>query len=54
LTVLPPNELTPGQYRQRVKKLAKQHAWKHEEFDMKKLRKMAAGAFVRRGTRQCG
>ncbi len=46
LTVLPPNELTPGQYRQRVKKLAKQHAWKHEEFDMKKLRKMAAGAFV--------
>ncbi len=46
LTVLPPNQLTPGQYRQRIKKLAKQHAWQHEEFDMKKLRKMAAGAFV--------
>ena len=46
LTVLPPNELTPGLYRERVKKLAQQHDWKHEEFDMKKLRKMGAGAFV--------
>jgi leucyl aminopeptidase len=46
LTVLPPNELTPGMYRERVKKLAKENGWKHEEFDMKKLRKMGAGAFV--------
>jgi len=46
LTVLPPNELTPGAYRQRVKKLALEHKWKHEEFDMKALRKMGAGAFV--------
>jgi leucyl aminopeptidase len=46
LTVLPPNELTPGAYRQRVKKLAQEHKWKHEEFDMKALRKMGAGAFV--------
>ena len=46
LTVLPPNELNPGQYRERIKKLAQQHGWKHEEFDMKKLRKMGAGAFV--------
>ena len=46
LTVLPPNELTPGMYRERVKKLAKENDWKHEEFDMKKLRKMGAGAFV--------
>ena len=46
LTVLPPNELTPGNYRARVKKLAQQHGWKREEFDMKKLRKMGAGAFV--------
>ena len=46
LTVLPPNELNPGMYRERVKKLAQQHGWKHEEFDMKKLRKMGAGAFV--------
>jgi leucyl aminopeptidase len=46
LTVLPPNELTPGQYRTRIKKLAQQRKWKHEEFDMKALRKMGAGAFV--------
>jgi len=46
LTVLPPNELNPGMYRERVKKLAQQHGWKHEEFDMKKLRKIGAGAFI--------
>lgn len=46
LTLLPPNELTPGQYRVRIKKLAQENGWKHEEFDMKKLRKMGAGAFV--------
>jgi leucyl aminopeptidase len=46
LTVLPPNELTPATYRQRIKKLAQENKWKHEEFDMKALRKMGAGAFV--------
>jgi leucyl aminopeptidase len=46
LTILPPNELTPGLYRERVKKLAKENGWKHEEFDMKKLRTMKAGAFI--------
>jgi leucyl aminopeptidase len=46
LTILPPNELTPGMYRERVKKLAKDNGWKHEEFDMKKLRAMKAGAFI--------
>ena len=46
LTVLPPNELTPGMYRERTKKLARQHGWQHEEFDMKQLRRMGAGAFV--------
>lgn len=46
LTVLPPNELTPKVYRQRIKKLADENAWKHEEFDLKKLRKIGAGAFV--------
>lgn len=46
LTMLPPNELTPGMYRERVKKLAKEQGWKHSEFDLKKLRKMGAGAFV--------
>ena len=46
LTVLPPNELTPGAYRLRVKKLAQSNGWKYEEFTMPKLRKMGAGAFV--------
>lgn len=46
LTVLPPNELTPALYRARVKVLAQQHDWKHVEFDLKKLRKLGAGAFV--------
>ena len=46
LTVLPPNELNPGNYRKRVARLAKEHGWKHEEYDMKRLRQMGAGAFV--------
>ena len=45
LTVLPPNELTPGAYRERIKALAKQHGWQREEYDFKRLRKMGAGAF---------
>ena len=46
LTVLPPNTLTPAHYRTRITRLAQQNAWAHEEFDLKKLRKMGAGAFV--------
>ena len=46
LTMLPPNELTPGHYRTRVKKLARANGWKIEEFDLKRLKKMGAGAFV--------
>lgn len=46
LTMLPPNDLTPTIYRDKVAKLAKEQGWKHEEFDMKKLQKMGAGAFV--------
>lgn len=46
LTMLPPNDLTPGIYRDKVAKLAKEHGWRHEESDMKKLQKMGAGAFV--------
>jgi leucyl aminopeptidase len=46
LTVLPPNELTPRAYRSRVRTLAKRSGWKVEEFDMKRLRRMGAGAFV--------
>jgi leucyl aminopeptidase len=46
LTILPPNTLTPAAYRTRIGKLAKQHGWALEEFDLKKLRKLGAGAFV--------
>ena len=45
LTMLPPNELTPTIYREKVKELAKQNGWGHEEFDMPALKKMGAGAF---------
>lgn len=45
LTMLPPNELTPAIYRDKVKDLAKQHSWQHEEFDMQTLKQMGAGAF---------
>ncbi len=45
LTALPPNELTPGAYRRRVRELARENKWKHAEFDFAKLRKMGAGAF---------
>ncbi|MDP2706295.1 MAG: leucyl aminopeptidase family protein, partial [Burkholderiales bacterium] len=45
LTMLPPNELTPASYRDRIRQLARQHGWKHEEYDLKRLRKMGAGAF---------
>ncbi|MCB5183633.1 leucyl aminopeptidase family protein [Methylobacillus gramineus] len=46
LTMTPPNEQTPTQYREQIAALAKQHGWKHEAFDVKKLRKLGAGAFV--------
>ena len=46
LTVTPPNQLTPGIYRERVRELARDNGWKHTEYDMKKLRKLGAGAFV--------
>jgi leucyl aminopeptidase len=45
LTVLPPNELTPAAYRERIKQLAREHGWRREEFDYSKLKKMGAGAF---------
>ena len=45
LTNLPPNQLTPGAYRKRIAKLAKDHGWKLEEFGFDKLKKMGAGAF---------
>ena len=46
LTVLPANELTPAAYRKRARQIAQARGWRHEEYDMKRLRKMGAGAFV--------
>ena len=46
LTVLPPNELTPRSYRRQVRQIAKQQGWRHEEYDVTRLRKMGAGAFT--------
>ena len=46
LTMTPPNELNPSQYRQQIAQLAKINDWQFEEFDMPKLTKMGAGAFV--------
>ncbi len=45
LTVLPPNELTPGHYREKIRALAKTGGWGIEEYDYRRLRKMGAGAF---------
>ena len=45
LTALPPNVLTPTDYRQRVRTLAKALDWQHEEYDFRKLQKIGAGAF---------
>jgi leucyl aminopeptidase len=46
LTALPPNELMPATYRQRIRRLAKGQGWQHEEYNMARLRKLGAGAFV--------
>ncbi len=46
LTVLPPNELTPGTYREQIKKLSVNEGWEYQEYDLNALRKMGAGAFI--------
>ncbi|MHB8730020.1 MAG: M17 family metallopeptidase [Sulfuricaulis sp.] len=46
LTALPPNELTPGNYRRRIEKLARANGWKSEFLDVKKLKARGAGAFL--------
>ena len=46
LTALPPNELTPAEYRRRLQGIARSRRWQHEEFDMRRLRRLGAGAFV--------
>jgi leucyl aminopeptidase len=46
LTALPPNELTPGNYRKRVEKLAREYGWKATFLDITKLKRLKAGAFL--------
>ena len=46
LTALPANELTPRRYREKLRRLARDAHWRIEEFDMKRLRRLGAGAFV--------
>lgn len=45
LTMTPPNELNPSQYRNKIAALAKEMGWQHQEFNMATLKKMGAGAF---------
>jgi leucyl aminopeptidase len=45
LTALPPNVLTPADYRRRLRSLAKEHGWQIEELGYRRLKKMGAGAF---------
>ena len=45
LTALPPNVLTPADYRRRLRTLAEEQGWQHEEYDFRKLKKLGAGAF---------
>lgn len=46
LTRMPANDLTPGSYRVLIRELAQQQGWQHQEYDLRKLRKLGAGAFV--------
>jgi leucyl aminopeptidase len=46
LTALPPNELTPNAYRRAAQRLARTYGWRAEFFDLNKLRRLGAGAFI--------
>lgn len=46
LSATAPNKLTPTVYRNTIKELAREHGWKHEEYDVPKLQEMGAGAFL--------
>lgn len=46
LTLLPPNELTPGSYRRRIATLARDHGWRMRFLDTATLRRRRAGAFL--------
>ena len=46
LSVLPSNMLTPTEYLQKVKELAREHRWKLEFYGVNDLKKKKAGAFL--------
>ncbi|HEY9447610.1 MAG TPA: leucyl aminopeptidase family protein [Burkholderiales bacterium] len=46
LTALPPNELMPRAYRDRLRRMAREQGWQRQEYDLPRLRKLGAGAFV--------
>jgi len=46
LTALPPNELTPKIYRQRIIKLARENGWQMQFHDIKALQRKKTGAFL--------
>jgi leucyl aminopeptidase len=46
LTMLPPNLLTPATYREHIRTLAQDEGWAIEEYDIKRLKKLKAGAFL--------
>lgn len=46
LMALPPNELTPEAYRERVVKLARERRWRCEFLDLAALKRRGAGAFL--------
>ncbi len=54
LTALPPNELTPGSYRRRIARLAREEGWRMRFLNEKSLVQRGAGAFlaVTRGSPQ--
>ncbi len=45
LTLRPPSDLTPKQYRADISRLGSAEGWKHKEYSFKALKKMGAGAF---------
>jgi len=46
LSLLPANELTPGNYRERARQLAQQYGWRYEFLDHAALARRKAGAFL--------
>jgi leucyl aminopeptidase len=46
LSLLPPNILTPAEYRRRIEELARQHGWEMQFYGLEELEKLGAGAFL--------